>query len=158
MLREPVKDTKEETEDCSACRQCDTCCDNCCCSFWSWVLIILFLMGGFAGTLCSSKTLFQLCNVKDYVKCQLLGGVIAGAIWQQNGFLREIGQKFPALNRITDYYSNNYYRDNYYNNYNSYNSYYGQQGYDQRPQYIGGDQNNNNPNNGRTRVILPGVL
>ena len=99
--------------------------------------------------------------VKDYVTCQLLGGVIAGAIWQQNGFLREIGQKFPALNRITDYYSNNYYRDNYYNNYNSYNSYYGQQGYDQRPQYIGGDHNNNNnnnPKNGRTRVILPGVL
>ena len=89
-------------------------------------------------------------------KYQLLGGVIAGAIWQQNGFLREIGQKFPALNRITDYYSNNYYRDNYYNNYNSYGGYYDQQGYDQRPQYIGGDHNNNN--NPRTRVILPGAV
>ena len=84
------------------------------------------------------------------------GGVIAGAIWQQNGFLREIGHKFPALNYITDYYAN--YRDNYYN-------------YPGSPTYNGGYNNNNNNNNnnfqygyggqqpgreGGPRVILPG--
>ena len=34
------------------------------------------------------------------------GGVLAGAIWQQNGFLSELGRQFPALTYITDYYSN----------------------------------------------------
>jgi len=138
MLREPIKESKEESEDCSACGQCDSCCDNCCCSFWSWVLIILFLMGGFSG------------------------GVLAGAIWQQNGFLREIGQKFPALNRITDYYSNNFYRDNYYNNKNNYNNY---NGYNNYNNFYGGGQmqhggqyndHNQDQNVHRTRVILPG--
>ena len=37
------------SEDCRACSQCDTCCDSCCCSFWSYVLVILFLIGGFSG-------------------------------------------------------------------------------------------------------------
>ena len=82
----------------------------------------------------------------------LSGGVIAGAIWQQNGFLREIGHKFPALNYITDYYAN--FRDNYYN-------------YPGSPTYNGG-YNSNSDNNylyggqqqpgeqGRPRVIVPG--
>ena len=49
----PVKEAEAGvgtgTEDCGACRQCDTCCDSCCCSFWSYVLVILFLIGGFSG-------------------------------------------------------------------------------------------------------------
>ena len=32
--------------------------------------------------------------------------MLAGAIWQQNGFLSELGRQFPALTYITDYYSN----------------------------------------------------
>ena len=92
------------------------------------------------------------------------GGVLAGAIWQQNGFLREIGQKFPALNRITDYYSNNFYRDNYYNNKNNYNNY---NGYNNYNNFYGGGQmqhggqyndHNQDQNVHRTRVILPGMI
>ena len=49
--KEAFNETKDETEDCSACRQCDTCCDNCCCSFWSWVLALLFAIFGFFGTI-----------------------------------------------------------------------------------------------------------
>ena len=49
----PVKEAEAGAgggaEDCGACRQCDTCCDSCCCSFWSYVLVILFLIGGFSG-------------------------------------------------------------------------------------------------------------
>ena len=95
----------------------------------------------------------------------LSGGVLAGAIWQQNGFLREIGQKFPALNRITDYYSNNFYRDNYYNNKNNYNNY---NGYNNYNNFYGGGQmqhggrqyndHNQDQNVHRTRVILPGMI
>ena len=45
--------------------------------------------------------------VTDCVKdCYHTGGVLAGAIWQQNGFLSELGRQFPALTYITDYYSN----------------------------------------------------
>ena len=54
----PVKEDREEAEECSACRQCDSCCDSCCCSFWSWILILLFLMGGFTGQL---QLCLQLC-------------------------------------------------------------------------------------------------
>ena len=113
-----------------------------------------------------------------------VGGVLAGAIWQQNGFLREIGDKFPAVNYITDYFSNRYYynqrypvlngglnnnnynkpyNNNPYNNnpYNGYNNYYqsGGSGYPQQNQQYGNnyDRNNNYDNNdGRPRVILPG--
>ena len=84
------------------------------------------------------------------------GGVIAGAIWQENGFLWEIGQKFPALMKITDYYSNQWGRDFYGRSRNNYGG-----GYDNYyPGLYGhldnsGDQRNNN-NNMRTKVILPG--
>ena len=71
MLKEPIKESKEE-EECAACRQCDTCCDSCCCSFWTWVLMFVFLVVGF------------------------LGGVVVGAIVQRNGYLREIGVVLPA--------------------------------------------------------------
>ena len=57
----PVKEDREEAEECSACRQCDSCCDSCCCSFWSWILILLFLMGGFTGMQGSQS--FFLVNV-----------------------------------------------------------------------------------------------
>jgi len=70
MLKEPIKESKEE-EECAACRQCDTCCDSCCCSFWTWVLMFVFLIVGF------------------------LGGVVVGAIVQRNGYLREIGVVLP---------------------------------------------------------------
>ena len=143
MLREPGPDRKDGTEDCSACRQCDSCCDSFCCSFWSCVLVIIFLAAGFAG------------------------GVVAGAVWQRNGFLYEMGQRFPAINHITDYYSNQFNRQNtnYNPNYNNYNNYYSGQIPPQLPpppQYPSGDQVNQNPANtghtgGRTRVILPGI-
>ena len=71
MLKEPIKESKEE-EECAACRQCDTCCDSCCCSFWTWVLMFVFLVVGF------------------------LGGVVVGAIVQRNGYLREMGVVLPA--------------------------------------------------------------
>ena len=105
---------------------------------------------------------------------------MAGAIWQQNGVLREIGEKFPALNYITDYYSNsyNYYynnrrndynrnNNNNYNNlpypnpYNSYTGYYsgsGYGGYQQPNQNYDPNNRNNHNNDGRTRVILPGDI
>ena len=135
--REPGPERKEGGDDCSACKQCDSCCDSFCCSFWSWVLVILFLAAGFAG------------------------GVVAGAVWQRNGFLYEMGQMFPAINHITDYYSNQFSRQGqgqggHYNpNYNNY--YYGGEMAQQPPQYPS-DQTNQNPANteGRTRVILPG--
>ena len=141
MVREPGPERKEGGEDCSACRQCDSCCDSFCCSFWSCVLVIFFLAAGFAG------------------------GVVAGAVWQRNGFLYEMGQKFPAINHITDYYSNQFNRQGqgqgglYNQNYNNYNNYYGGQIPQQPPQYPS-DQINQNPanNNVRTRVILPGRL
>ena len=140
MLREPVPERKTSSEDCSACRQCDSCCDSFCCSFWSCVLVIIFLAAGFAG------------------------GVVAGAVWQRNGFLYEMGQRFPAINHITDYYSNQFNRQNtnYNPNYNNYNNYYSGQIPPQLPpppQYPSGDQVNQNPANtgGRTRVILPGI-
>jgi hypothetical protein len=71
MLKEPIKESKEE-EECAACRQCDTCCDSCCCSFWTWVLMFVFLIVGF------------------------LGGVVVGAIVQRNGYLREMGVVLPG--------------------------------------------------------------
>ena len=88
---------------------------------------------------------------------------MAGAIWQQNGFLREIGDKFPALNYITDYYSNSY--NNFYNgrsNNNYYNNPYNYQsgGYPQQNQQYGNsyeyDRNKNSDRDGRPKVILPG--
>ena len=141
MLREPVPERKNSSEENSACRQCDTCCDSFCCSFWSCVLVIVFLAAGFAG------------------------GVVAGAVWQRNGFLYEMGQRFPAINHITDYYSNQFSRQtNTYNpNYHNYNNYYSGQLPPQPPPYPSDqmnqiNQNRNNPVNnvGRTRVILPG--
>ena len=91
----------------------------------------------------------QSCN-------NLVGGVIAGAIWQENGFLWEIGQKFPALMKITDYYSNQFGRDFYGRNRNNYGG-----GYDNYYPGLYGHLNNdgdqrNNINNMRTKVILPG--
>ena len=88
----------------------------------------------------------------------IAGGVIAGAIWQENGFLWEIGQKFPALMKITDYYSNQFGRDFYGRSRDNYGG-----GYDNYyPGLYGhldnsGEQRNNN-NNMRTKVILPGKL
>ena len=86
------------------------------------------------------------------MKTELVGGVIAGAIWQENGFLWEIGQKFPALMKITDYYSNQFGRDFYgRNNYGGYDNYY--------PGLYGHlDQRQDHNNNQRTKVILPGRL
>ena len=138
--RETGPERKEGGDDCSACRQCDSCCDSFCCSFWSCVLVIIFLAAGFAG------------------------GVVAGAVWQRNGFLYEMGQMFPAINHITDYYSNQFSRQGQgqaNQNYNNYNYYYGGEMPQQPPQYPRpSDQINqnyaNNNNEGRTRVILPG--
>ena len=134
--RETGPERKEGGDDCSACRQCDSCCDSFCCSFWSCVLVILFLAAGFAG------------------------GVVAGAVWQRNGFLYEMGQMFPAINHITDYYSNQFSRQGQAQgnqNYNNYNYYYGGEMPQQPPQYPSDQINQNSANNdGRTRVILPG--
>ena len=54
----PVKESKESGEECGACTQCDTCCDSCCCSFWAWVLALLFAVFGFLG-----KILFTYCHL-----------------------------------------------------------------------------------------------
>ena len=115
---------------------------------------------------------------------------MAGAIWQQNGFLREIGDKFPAINYITDYFSdryyynqqrypvlngglnNNYNSNPYYNNnpynsnpYNGYNNQYQSggsgYGYPQQNQQYGNNYDSNRDqdnNDGRPRVILPGEM
>ena len=45
-----VQETKDEAgEECGACGQCDSCCDSCCCSFWAWILALLFAVFGFLG-------------------------------------------------------------------------------------------------------------
>ena len=87
MMKEPIKESKEEAEDCSACRQCDSCCDNCCCSFWSWVLAYLFALFGF------------------------LGGVVVGAVIQRNGVLRDLGVTLPG-DGYYDEFNNFYYVEN----------------------------------------------
>ena len=46
---ERLRQRKAEAEECTPCKQCDSCCENCCCSFWSWILAILFAMFGFLG-------------------------------------------------------------------------------------------------------------
>ena len=87
MMKEPIKESKEEAEDCSACRQCDSCCDSCCCSFWSWVLAVLFALFGF------------------------LGGVVVGAVIQRNGVLRDLGVTLPG-DGYYDEFNNFYYVEN----------------------------------------------
>ena len=85
MLKEPIKESKEE-EECAACRQCDTCCEGCCCSFWTCTLMFILLIGGF------------------------LGGVVVGAIIQRNGYLNQFGVGLPE--DFHDQYNNNQYDQN----------------------------------------------